>query len=107
LRNWIALNSENYLKYKSIDGIVERITFLEKILIANLLSFAKGMNIEIKEQIECKIIKMDEPHMIKVKDIKMMTFDLDFKTNLSLPDYMGIGKHASIGFGTVVRMHNK
>jgi hypothetical protein len=26
---------------------------------------------------------------------------------MSLPDYMGIGKHASIGYGTVVRQYQK
>ena len=36
-----------------------------------------------------------------------MAFDAVFKSNLSLPDYMGIGKHVSLGFGTVVRIYNE
>lgn len=106
LRNWLALNSENYQKYKELDEITARISFLENILIGNLLSFAKGMKIEIKNQIVCKLLSMDEPRLTTVKGVRMMTFDVEFKSNLSLPDYMGLGKHVSIGYGTVVRAYN-
>lgn len=107
LRNWLALNSENYQKYKELDEITVRISFLENILIGNLLSFAKGMKIDIKGKIVCKMLTLDEPHLTTIKGVKMMSFNAEFKTNLSLPDYMGIGKHASIGYGTIVRLYNK
>lgn len=32
-----------------------------------------------------------------------MSFDADFQCNLNLPDYIGIGKHTSIGYGTITR----
>ena len=31
-----------------------------------------------------------------------MSFDVEFKANVSLPDYIGLGKGVSLGFGTVV-----
>lgn len=105
LRSWLPLNSANYEEYKTIDEMTSRITFLENILVGNLLSFAKGMGIDIKEQIHCKLLTIDEPRLVKVKGVKMMAFDAEFKTNLSLPDYMGLGKHVSIGYGTVVRKY--
>lgn len=105
LRNWLALNSENYQKYKDLDEMSARVAFLEKILVGNLLSFAKGMKIEIQDQVVCKLLAMEQPRVVTVKDTKMMAFDVEFKTNLSLPDYIGVGKHASIGYGTVVRTH--
>ncbi len=106
LRNWLPLNSENYEKYKRIDGVAERVVFLEKILVGNILSFAKGLDINIEKEIECKLILFREPRLVFVKNIKVMSFDVEFKTNLSLPDYIGIGKHSSIGFGTIVRAYN-
>lgn len=105
LRNWLPLNSENYVKYKNLDECSARIAFLENILIGNLLSFAKGLDIMIEDEIVCKLLYVDEPHIVKVKDVKMMAFNAEFKTNLSLPDYMGIGKHVSIGYGTVVKVY--
>lgn len=106
IRNWLALNSENYQKYQELEEFSARISFLENILIGNLLSFAKGMGIQIQEEIICKLLSLDEPRLIQVKGVKMMAFDGEFKTNLSLPDYMGLGKHVSIGYGTVVRKYS-
>ena len=35
-----------------------------------------------------------------------MAFDIEFKTNLSLPQYIGIGKNASVGYGTLTIITN-
>lgn len=104
LRKWVALNSENYRQYLEIESLTDRITFLERILIGNLLSFAKGLNVEITNEITCKITQMDEPRMYRIKGVKIMGFDLEFKTNMYLPDFMGLGKHVSIGYGMVTNM---
>ena len=106
LRNWLPLNSDNYQEYMALDDLASRIAFLEKVLIGNLLSFAKGVGISVKEQIQCKLLSIKEPRLVTVKNVKMMAFDVEFKSNLSLPDYMGLGKHVSIGYGTVVRIYN-
>jgi hypothetical protein len=37
----------------------------------------------------------------------MQAFDVEFKTNVSLPDYIGLGKGASTGFGVVVKKREK
>ena len=64
------------------------------------------VNLKYKNQIVCKLLSMEEPRLTTVKGIRMMTFDVEFKSNLSLPDYMGLGKHVSIGYGTIVRAYN-
>jgi hypothetical protein len=106
LTNWLALNSTNYQEYMAMDDLSDRIDLLERILVGNLLSFAKGVGIEIEQQIICKLISFEEPRLVKVKGVKVMSFNCEFKTNMSLPDYMGIGKHASIGYGTVVKIEH-
>ena len=50
---------------------------------------------------------METPKIVTAKGVKMLAFDVEFKTNLSIPDYMGIGKHVSLGYGTVVRNYDK
>ena len=106
LTNWLALNSTNYQEYMAMDDLSDRIDLLERILVGNLLSFAKGVGIEIEQQIICKLISFEEPRLVKVKGVKVMSFNCEFTTNMSLPDYMGIGKHASIGYGTVVKIEH-
>lgn len=107
IRKWLPLNSENYQKYLQLDEYTARIEFLERMLTGNLLSFAKGLGISLEKELVCKILSLDEPSLISVKGVKMMAFDVEFKTNLSLSDYMGVGKHVSLGFGTVVRVYNE
>lgn len=105
LRNWLPLSSKNYQEYRQIDEMSERQAFLENILIGNLLSFAKGVGIEVKKQITCHLISVSEPRRTLVKGVKVMSFDAEFKTNMSLPNYIGIGRHVSIGYGVVVKKY--
>lgn len=106
INTWIPLNSDNYKKYLELEGITEKTMFLEKVLIGNLLSFAKGVGIEIKDKIVCKLLSVDNSRLSVVKGVKMMTFNATFKTNMSIPDYIGLGKHVSIGYGTVTKIYD-
>lgn len=101
ISRWLPLNSKNYQLYQNIDGMVEKITFLENILKANLLSMLKGLNIHLEKELMVKITELSEPYLLQNKGIKMMAFNADFKCNLSIPNNIGIGKNASIGCGTV------
>lgn len=103
LYKWMALNQENYKLYQQTESLAERTKFLEKILIGNLMSFLKGVGIFVDTEIELIITQIKNERLIRYKGVKFMTFDIDFKTNLSIPDYIGIGKNASIGFGMIKR----
>jgi len=103
LYDWLALNADNYKKYRAIPGLTEKIQFLEKLLTGNILSFAKGVGWHIEKPVKVLIEKIKGQKMIKYKGIPLMAFDVDFATNVFLPNYLGLGKSASHGFG-VVRM---
>lgn len=101
ISRWLPLNSKNYQCYKDIEGVVERVTFLENILKANLLSMLKGLDIHLEKELILKITELSEPYLLHNKGVKMMAFNANFKCNLSIPNNIGIGKNASIGCGTV------
>lgn len=101
ISRWLPLNSKNYQLYKSIDGMVEKITFLENILKANMLSMLKGLDIHLEKELILKITELSDPYLLYNKGVKMMAFNADFKCNLSIPNNVGIGKNASIGCGIV------
>ena len=101
ISRWLPLNSKNYLLYQQTEGVVERVSFLENILKANLLSMLKGLNIHLEEELSSKITEIGEPYLLNNKGVKMMAFNADFKCNLSIPNNIGIGKNASIGCGIV------
>lgn len=101
ISRWLPLNSKNYLLYQQTEGVVEKVSFLENILKANLLSMLKGLNIHLEKELSLKITEIGEPYLLNNKGVKMMAFNADFKCNLSIPNNIGIGKNASIGCGTV------
>ena len=101
LTPWMALNQENYAKYAKV-GEDERTGLLKKVLVGNLLSMAKGLECWVDKPIEV-LIKL-RPVEVKYKDQMMVGFKGRFMTNFVIPDYLGLGKSVSRGFGTVVRV---
>jgi hypothetical protein len=102
LQNWQALNQDNFRKYESLESEIERLQFLEKMLLGNLLAIAKTFGVDRStNRIEVKILRQKGQRWLSFKGKKVLTFDLEFKTNLSLPEYIGLGKGVSVGFGNV------
>ena len=106
LRNWLPLNSQNYQHYQNTEELVEKIKILERVLTGNILSFLKGIDIHLEEQLIVHITDIISQKAVYYKNIKMMAFDIRFKTNISLPSYIGIGKNASVGCGLLSKITN-
>ncbi len=106
INRWMPLNKENYEIFRSNDSIADRYAMLENILTGNILSFAKGIGVFFDKEVICKITDINEPHLVQYKDTKMMIFNATFKSNVSLPDYIGLGKGVSIGYGEIRKQNN-
>ena len=107
LRKWLPFNSNNYNEFLQLEGLAARAEFLQRILVGNILSMCKGLGIRLERDITCEILKMEEPRLELYKGVKMMSFDVEFKTNVSLPDFCGLGKGTSLGMGMVKMMKEK
>lgn len=107
ISRWLPLNSKNYQLYQNLESVVERVTFLENILKGNLLSMLKGLSIHLEKELLLKITSLSKPYLLKNKGVKMMAFNADFKSSLSIPSNLGIGKNASIGCGTVYQLRKE
>lgn len=103
LKRWLPLNKENYKAYNEIEGLADKITFLEKILTGNILSFTKGLGIHLEEELKCKILDITDCYTISNKGIKMAAFNIKFASNISIPNNIGLGKNASINCGVIFR----
>lgn len=101
IHRYLPLNQENYAKYKATDSIVDRYQMIEKCLVGNILSFAKSMGMFFEQQIKVKIQDVANTHEYTYKKVRMLGFDLRFKTNVVLPRYIALGKGVSIGFGEI------
>lgn len=107
LRDWLPLNEENYIRYRKEESLVERAKILEQTLTGNMLSLLKGVGIHMEEQIKVTIIGILGVRTVHYKRVPLMCFDVEFKANISLPEYIGLGKHASVGFGILTRIRKE
>ena len=106
ITNWLPLNQDNYIKFKALEDLTERISFLEKIMQSNILSFLQGIDLYVDEKIEVKIKSIRGERLMNYKDQQMQAFTLEFRTNVSLPNFIGLGKGSSVGFGVIKELKN-
>lgn len=95
---WMALNQENFKKYQQLEE-TERTTFLNHQLQNNILSFYKGLSFRTNERIMA-VTRVEEKQTL-FKNQSMLAFSGQFTSNAYLPEWAGIGKAVSRGFGTV------
>ena len=101
---WMALNQKNYKRF--MRGSKEsNDKLLKSTLTGNILSLAKSLGYKIKARIyvrpKLSISK------VNFKSNSMITFRGNFIVNFHIPDYLGIGKSVSRGFGTVKRLKSE
>ncbi len=101
---WCCLNETNFKTFTVLTGIAERAEMLERILVGNILSFAKGLGMTVTEEIKVKITKLDDLYYLRAKGVPMACVDIEFSSNFVLPELIGLGKHSSINFGVVTEI---
>lgn len=104
IHNYLALNQDNYKIYKEKETLLEKVSFLEEMLTVHLRTFAEEMNAHLPHPISAKILNINSEKFIEYKENFHLTFSINFKTNLFIPNYVGIGKGTSVGFGIVKKL---
>ncbi len=99
---WIGLNQKNFIKYNDA-GWEEKNEMLKKVMTGNVLSMAKSLDCWLSKDQKIKIDHKLKETKVNLKGKSMTAFNGIFKTNFCLPDYLGLGKSVSRGFGAVRR----
>lgn len=107
IQNWLPLSQKNYHQFQKMSSEMERLKFFERILVGNILSFAKGIQWKVEKNIKLRIIEINRTNIIKVKGINRQAFSLIFEANIFLPDHIGLGRNTSLGFGIVKKHMNE
>jgi hypothetical protein len=100
---WLALNERNYEKYQRLGAWGKKKELLEKILIGNIISMSKSLGYTVRAPIKANIHNLKEVSTC-LKGTRMLGFLGTFSVNFEIPNYWGIGKSVSRGFGTVKRI---
>lgn len=102
--NWMALNQENHREYQNLGTLIERMQFLEQLLEKHIRIFMDAMGSEETLPLKVHLQEIKGEKHIEYKNVFHLTFSLNFTTNLSIPNYIGIGKGVSVGFGIVKQL---
>ena len=101
IRNWFALNEDNFRKFIGLNEDAARNELLERILVGNIISFAKCIRWDLDRRVVVAIPSQPKQRFFSFKNFQMMGFDLEFQANVVLPSAIGLGKSTSRGFGVI------
>jgi hypothetical protein len=99
LTPWLALNQQNAKKFYDLKGKPERDAFMQKILTDHLTTLAKSLDCDLPAPLSCESRVRFKRERIHHENV--MVFLGTFRTNLTIPDYLGVGQSVSEGFGTI------
>ena len=104
INNWLPFNSKNYVEYQALkSNSLEEKAFLERILTGHILNFATAAKWQIQKKIEVYITHLHKRKTLEMKENMMQAFSFRFASNVSLPDYIGLGRNVAYGFGWLHR----
>lgn len=103
LTPWLALNEKNYDIYRKLKSWIDKKRLLEKVLIGNIISMSKSLGYTVPVPIKAEMHHLKEI-TTSLKGTPMLGLLGSFSVNFDIPDYWGIGKSVSRGFGTVKRV---
>lgn len=109
LFKWLALNQQNYERWRQCKNLAARAALLESILTGQILGFCDAMDWRLPERLEVNLQHLNFMQKVKCHGSPMLAFNATYDANVLLPTGMALGKGVSHGFGWQVteRVKNK
>jgi len=101
---WLALNQKNYSKYEAATSNNEKQENLKKIFTGNILSMSKSLDYRLGCEQRINTTLQVKHRKVNLKGKTMLGFTGIVKTNFLIPDYIGVGKSVSRGFGCLKKV---
>ncbi|RMG10477.1 MAG: hypothetical protein D6731_17370 [Planctomycetota bacterium] len=97
---WLALNQDNYGRYRAAPDDVGRHELLGGIFVGNALSALKALGIRLtpQERIEADVALLRE-RKVTLGSTTLLGLEVDVVTNLRWSPWLGLGKQVAKGFG--------
>ena len=97
---WVALSRRILAQFTSLVPS-ERVAFLNRLLVQNILFLAREFGLEVPYNISVRV-KLQSVSPRVVEEQGSGSFKGYFTTNVRLPDYLGLGNGITKGLGTIV-----
>lgn len=103
----IPYNGRNYDIFRTLKDRTEKQYFLNKMLSNQILSFCKGYGLNVDKYEHTIYVQSRFKQSISMyKKIPFTSYIGEFRTNMILTDFFGVGEKVSAGFGVVKRRLN-
>ena len=103
LMDYLALNQENYLAWQQAPNLMVRMQLLEGALTGHILGFCTAVGYHIPDRaLEVSLLHLREARPVRLHGVERLAFNLIFRTNLTLPPQLALGKGVSHGFGLLM-----
>ncbi len=99
LHDYLALNTENYLRWLNTPQLVARAELLDSILTGHLLGFCETAGWQLPERLEAQVVDIHQRRKTRYHNTDLMAFEITYRCNLLLPEGIALGKAVSHGFG--------
>ncbi|MCB0526213.1 MAG: hypothetical protein KDC86_16970 [Saprospiraceae bacterium] len=106
LCNYMALNERNFQQWQKSLSLVQRAALLESCITGHILKFASAIQWQLPPkslQVELLDYRFKQGSRF---DNTFLLFDIRFRSNIILPDAIGLGKAVSHGHGLIERCKN-
>jgi len=99
LHDYLALNTENYLRWLDTPHLVGRAELLDSVLTGHLLGFCETAGWQLPERLEAQVVDIHQRKKTRYHDTNLMAFEITYRCNIILPEGIALGKAVSHGFG--------
>lgn len=102
ISNWLPFNQQNYRLWQGLVTPEERVEMLQRMLVGNIISFAKGVGWQLDERVE---VRIDAESIVErhthYKGQQLISVSADFCANVFLPRGVALGKGVSLNRGII------
>ncbi len=100
--DWLPLSEQNYLQWANLARLEARVAFLERILYANIIAFCKSIAWQLPpDTLRVELLDCFDQQQTRFKETTLLKFAIRFRTNITLPEGIALGRKGAFGFGVV------
>lgn len=103
LRTWMPLNQDNFQEYTKLKNELAKLKMLEDLLKKQVVGFYYAVGIPPGDEVLVKIDRIKSEKVLRFKGVLMHTFNINFQSNMYIPDFLGLGKGSAFGYGSVMK----
>ena len=101
LKRYLPVEGQNLVAFNRIQDQQERRRIVDIMLLNHLMLFAQSVSADLKQELRVDNLFIQPQEVERIGAQSFAAFHLQFQSNLKLPDKVGLGCKAGLGYGVV------